>query len=90
MVKDFNRNGSEVENKGEIKSVGCQYISSGVSPDQGLTKELFEQLVLEKIAQVNFTSAKADMQPFITDAAQITDWSPDFFRYILSQTNIRE
>ncbi len=58
--------------------------------DEDLTKERFEKMMLEKIAQVDFTSAKADMQPFVTNAAQITDWSADFFRFILKQTLIKE
>ncbi|MBA2368897.1 MAG: nucleotidyl transferase AbiEii/AbiGii toxin family protein [Candidatus Protochlamydia sp.] len=51
-----------------------------------LTKERFEELVLTKIEQVDFTSAKADMQPFVTNSAQIADWSPDLFRHLLKQT----
>lgn len=55
-----------------------------------LTKERFEQLMLAKIEKVDFNSAKADMQPFVTDFAQISEWSVDFFRYILAQTKIEE
>lgn len=58
--------------------------------NEDLTRERFEQLILAKIEQLDFRSAKADVQPFITDTAQITDWSGDFFRYILAQTNIKE
>lgn len=58
--------------------------------DEDLTKERFEQLMLAKIARLDFTSAKADMQPFITDSAQISDWSADFFRHILTHTIIKE
>ncbi len=55
-----------------------------------LTKERFHQMILAKIEQLDFTSAKADMQSFVTDAAQTADWSADFFQYLFMQTNIKE
>lgn len=51
-----------------------------------LTRERFEQLMLNKIERLDFISAKADMQPFITDHAQIAAWSPELFRHLLIQT----
>ena len=42
--------------------------------DEILTRERFEQLMLDKIEHIDFASAKAvDMQPFVTDSAQIAD-----------------
>lgn len=58
--------------------------------DEVLTRERFEQLVLEKINRIDFASAKADMQPFVTDFAQIADWSVDLFRHLLTQTKTIE
>ena len=56
--------------------------------DEILTREQFEQLMLSKIQQLNFNSAKADMQPFVTDVAQIADWSADLFRHLLARTQM--
>jgi len=58
--------------------------------DEILTRERFEQLVLDKIERLDFASAKADMQPFVTDYAQIADWSADLFRHLLAQTKTIE
>lgn len=58
--------------------------------DEVLTRERFEQLMLDKIKSLDFSSAIADIQPFITDYAQITDWSADLFRYVLKQTKTIE
>lgn len=58
--------------------------------DEILTRERFEQLMLNKIERVDFASAKADMQPFVTDPAQIADWSVDLFRHVLMQTKTIE
>lgn len=54
--------------------------------DEVLTRKRFEQIMLAKIEQVDFSSAKSDIQPFITDTAQIIDWSPELFKHILKQT----
>lgn len=54
--------------------------------DESLTKERFEHLMLNKIERIDFESAKADVQPFITDFAQVSDWSGAFFRHLLKQT----
>lgn len=55
-----------------------------------LTRQDFDKLMQDKIAQVNFNALKADIQPFILDNAQIHDWSPEFFHYILMQTQTEE
>lgn len=54
--------------------------------DEILTRKRFEQLMFEKIERLDFASAKADMQPFVTHSAQISDWSADLFRHLLAQT----
>lgn len=46
--------------------------------------------MLDKINHLGFAAAKADMQPFVTDYAQIADWSPNLFRDLLMQTTIIE
>ena len=38
--------------------------------DEILTRKQFEQLMLDKIEGLDFASAKADMQPFVTNSAQ--------------------
>lgn len=58
--------------------------------DEILTRKRFEQLMLDKIERVDFASAKADMQPFVTDSAQIADWSAELFRHVLMQTKTIE
>lgn len=58
--------------------------------DEILTRKRFEQLMLDKIERLDFTSAKADMQPFVTNSAQIADWSADLFRHLLVQTKTIE
>ncbi len=58
--------------------------------DEILTRERFEQLMLDKIERLDFASAKADIQPFVTDSAQIADWSVDLFRHLLMQTKTIE
>jgi Nucleotidyl transferase AbiEii toxin, Type IV TA system len=55
-----------------------------------LTRKRFEQLILDKIERLDFASAKADMQPFVTNSAQIADWSADLFRHLLMQTKTIE
>jgi predicted nucleotidyltransferase component of viral defense system len=55
-----------------------------------LTRKRFEQLMLDKIEHLDFASAKADMQPFVTDFAQISDWSADLFRHLLAETKTVE
>jgi predicted nucleotidyltransferase component of viral defense system len=56
--------------------------------DEILTEERFKQLMLTKIDHLDFNSAKADMQPFVTDIAQIADWSADLFRQLLNRTKL--
>lgn len=74
-----------------LKRLAIHMHQSGFLPkDEILTKERFEQLMHSKIDGLDFNSAKADMQPFVTDIAQITDWSPDLFRYLLTRTKIIE
>lgn len=46
--------------------------------------------MLDKIEHVDFESAKADMQSFVTNFAQIADWSADLFRHLLAQTKTIE
>lgn len=58
--------------------------------DEILTRKRYEQLMLDKIERVDFASAKADMQPFVTDSAQIADWSAELFRHVLMQTQTIE
>ncbi len=58
--------------------------------DEILTRNRFEELMIEKIKKLNFVSAKADMQPFVTDYAQIAEWSPELFLHLLSQTKTSE
>jgi predicted nucleotidyltransferase component of viral defense system len=64
--------------------------SGFLKKDELLTRERFEQLILTKIEALDFKSAKADMLPFAIDAAQITNWSPEFFKYLLKQTKTEE
>lgn len=58
--------------------------------DEILTRKRFDQLMLDKIERLDFASAKADMQPFVTNSAQISDWSADLFRHLLMQTKTIE
>lgn len=64
--------------------------TGALQKDEILTRERFEQLMLDKINRTDFTSAKADMQPFVTHTAQIAEWSADLFRHLLTQTKTIE
>lgn len=61
--------------------------ASGFLKDaQTLTRKEFEDLMYAKIESLDLESARADMSPFVTDTAQIADWSKDMFRHFVKET----
>jgi hypothetical protein len=51
-----------------------------------LTRERFEQLMFEKIAALDLNSALNELRPFITDLAQIADWSKEMLCHFVGAT----
>ncbi|MDF2577395.1 MAG: hypothetical protein K0S74_879 [Chlamydiales bacterium] len=50
-----------------------------------LDRELFQNLLMEKIENLDIESALKDISPFIKNGDQIAIWSKDFFRAVASQ-----
>ncbi len=55
-------------------------------PEDLLTRESFEQLMLEKIASLDLASALSDLRPFISDSAQIADWTKEMLCHFVGET----
>lgn len=51
-----------------------------------LTRERFEKLMFDKIASLDLDSALSDLRPFISDSAQIADWSKEMLCHFVGQT----
>lgn len=51
-----------------------------------LTRKRFEQLMLEKIASLDLDGALSDLRPFISDSAQIADWSKEMLCHFVGET----
>lgn len=51
-----------------------------------LTRKRFEQLMFDKIESLDLESALSDLRPFVSDSAQIADWSKEMFRYFVDKT----
>lgn len=50
--------------------------------DETLTKEAFTSLLDERISNIDFSKARADVEPFIRNPEVLDIWSGDFFRDI--------
>jgi predicted nucleotidyltransferase component of viral defense system len=51
-------------------------------------EDILHQMLHERIQQVDFESAKKDVQPFLRDQAAIAVWSPNFFTSILGKLKV--
>jgi predicted nucleotidyltransferase component of viral defense system len=51
-----------------------------------LTKERFKQLMFDKIEALDLDSALNDLRPFVSDSAQIADWSKEMLRHFVEET----
>lgn len=60
--------------------------SGFLTGDDLLTKKRFEQLMYDKIESLDLESALGDLRPFVSDSAQIADWSKDMLRYFVEKT----
>lgn len=50
-----------------------------------LGKNELEKILLNRIDEVNFTIAKKDIAPFISDSSELEVWSKDFFKMLVKQ-----
>ena len=51
-------------------------------PENSLTMENFQQLLLDKIRQIRFSSAIDDVRPFIREQDSLQLWSADYFEQV--------
>ena len=58
-------------------------------PEDSLTQQNFQQLLLNKIREVRFTSAIDDVRPFIRNQDSLQLWSSDYFEQIADLMKIQ-
>jgi hypothetical protein len=63
--------------------------SGNLHVEGSLDRELFQNLLMEKIENLDIESAKKDISPFIKNGDQIAIWSKDFFRAVASQIMVK-
>lgn len=63
--------------------------SGFLKSDDPLSREGFEQLMFDKINKLDLASAINDIRPFISDAAQIADWSKELLLYFVKETSTK-
>ena len=51
-----------------------------------LTRDRFEMLMFNKIAELDLSSTISDIKPFVADSAVIADWSKEMLRHFVSET----
>lgn len=56
---------------------------SGLYKNGALTRDLFKQLLKDKIAHTNIETVKADVRPFIKNVADLDIWSADYFAQLV-------
>ena len=59
-------------------------------PENSLTLQGFQQLLLDKIRQTRFSSAIDDVRPFIREQDSLQMWSSDYFEQVASLMRIRD
>ncbi len=59
-------------------------------PEGSLTMEKFQQLLLDKIRQIRFSSAIDDVRPFIRDLDSLQLWSADYFEQVSRLMRIQD
>jgi hypothetical protein len=60
--------------------------SGFLTAEKLLTRKGFEQLMFDKIESLDLESALSDLKPFISDSAQIADWSKEMLRHFVGET----
>ena len=58
-------------------------------PENSLTMENFQQLLLDKIRKTRFSSAIDDVRPFIREQDSLQLWSADYFEQVSSLMRIQ-
>jgi hypothetical protein len=56
--------------------------------EKTLTVEQFQQILAERIAQIDLESLKADILPFVADPAPIQEWSKEMLNYFATKMQI--
>ena len=59
-------------------------------PEGSLTMEKFQQLLLDKIRQIRFSSAIDDVRPFIRELDSLQLWSADYFEQVSRLMRIQD
>lgn len=54
-----------------------------------LTKEIFKQLLKEKIAKISIEMVKRDVRPFIRNQGEIDIWSTDYFLQLVDMIRFK-
>ena len=61
----------------------CQRTSQfGSLPEQVLTRDIFIQLLKDKISKTNMELVKNDVRPFIKDPGEMDIWSKEYFMHV--------
>lgn len=74
--------------------LGLRYLESRMKQTEvlpyndSLTKEKVLALLKQKIDQIDWNSAKADMRPFIADPERLDIWSPQFFHDLIEAMKV--
>jgi predicted nucleotidyltransferase component of viral defense system len=60
--------------------------SGFLTTEDPLTRKGFEQLMFDKIKSLDLDSVLSDLRPFVSDAAQIADWSKEMLHHFAGET----
>lgn len=60
--------------------------SGYLKKEEIISRQQFEQLMFNKIESLNLDSTLEDLKAFITDSAQIADWSKEMLYYFVGKT----
>ena len=58
--------------------------------DEPLSEERFQQIIEEKISNLDVDKAKADVVRFLTDASSVEVWSRDLFRAVADKVKVAD
>lgn len=68
----------------------CMRQANNLASDESLDRAKLLKLIEEKINAVDWVSAKADMQPFISDPERLNIWSPEYFHAAIKHLEIEK
>ncbi|TGL17397.1 nucleotidyl transferase AbiEii/AbiGii toxin family protein [Leptospira bourretii] len=64
----------------DLTHLKSRMVQSGhLDPSEKLTLPILKQMLIERFKTISISQAKADIQPFITNANVLDLWSPEFF-----------